>query len=288
MRVSNNKDILNKIMCNKFETMIGSLETNHLKTCATYVYSQKEMPNDTDAKAYLNGQMYCVQEFLMATWLLRSNCINFELCFLIMEDGEGYGVTSNFLSHRYCNTDGKNLEVIFTREELRRIRKIHTNRFGIKEEQLPFPDIQFTKDNSRIGRALTWINAARGSPINSIRVANFCTAFETLFSTTQNEIAHQLSERIAIFLHPEKQERLETYQSLKRAYELRSRIIHGSTTSESVMKNPVVIASQCEDFARKIISKIIENDSIFEMFNKSNDSLSTDLLNMVLTGHSID
>lgn len=283
MRISNNVEIKSRFLTDKFKKIVGSLEFNQLKNCNAYLYSKSETTDEVDFVEYLTGQMYCAQDFLMATWMEKDNCINFELCFLIKESAKGYGVTSNFLNHRYWAAESSSAVTTFSRNELRTIRKIHVERLGVKMEQIPIPDSQFKEDNCRIGRALKWINSARGSLDYSIRVANFCTAFETLFSTTHNEIAHQLSERIAVFLHSDADQRLTTYQSIKRAYELRSRIVHGSTTTQAASKNPAVIALDCDNIARQVVKKIIENDTIFEIFNRSNDQLNSAMLAMVLS-----
>lgn len=284
MLITNNPTPKSKILTPQFKEHVGLLEFSALKNCNAYLYSTIQTDSNINHIDYLTGQMYCAQDFLMASWLEKNNSANFEMCFLVSEDKQQYGVSSNFLSHRYWGIGNAQQETKFTRDELRRVRRIHADRLGIKMEQLPIPDSQFKDDNLRVGRALTWINAARGSHDYSIRVANFCTAFETLFSTTHNEIAHQLSERIAVFLHHNHEDRINAYQSLKRAYELRSRIVHGSTTTQTSTKNPADIASQCESMAREVITKIISNDEIFDVFNKSNDFLGRVMLNMVLAG----
>ena len=130
------------------------------------------------------------------------------------------------------------------------------------------------------------MNAARGNFDFSVRVANFCTALETLFSTSSNEIAHQLSERVSTFLEEELEERLAVYKKVKKAYELRSRIVHGSTTTKKASKNPKDTSIEIESISKRVVLKIIENDAIFEAFNKSDEELGALLLSMVLNGRT--
>lgn len=284
MRISNDPKVKSTFLTDGFQSMVGVLEFKHLNECNVFLYSSEEVPEDTNPLEYLNSKMYCAQDLLMATWLKSDNCINFELCFLITEKGQSFGVTSNFLSHRYHAASGNDEEIKLSRKQLQTIRKIHIERLGIKSDQSPIPDSQFLPDNLRLGRALTWMNAARGNFDFSVRVANFCTALETLFSTSSSEIAHQLSERVSTFLEEKLEERLAVYKKVKKAYELRSRIVHGSTTTKKASKNPKDTSIEIESISKRVVLKIVENDAIFEAFNTSDEELGALLLSMVLNG----
>lgn len=284
MWISNDRGVKSRYLNESLKSVIGTLEYNHLEQCNVFVYSSEQVPTETDPVAYLTAKMYCAQDFLMATWLKSDNCINFELCFLIVETESKFGVTSNFLTHRYQSADGRNEELRITRKKLREIRLLHFERLGVKNNQSPIPDLPFFSENSRIGRALSWMNSARGSLDYSVRVSNFCTALETLFSTSNSEIAHQLSERVSIFLEERSEKRIVIYQKLKKAYELRSRILHGSTTIQKPSKNPRDTANEIEEVSKEVILKIIENDALFEQFNDSNERLGKFLLEMTLEG----
>lgn len=284
IRISNDSNIKSTFLDSNFKSAIGNIEFEHFKNTEVFLYSSEEVSSDTDPVQYLNSKMYSAQDFVMASWLKSDNSINFELCFLISRDKHRYKVTSNFLSHKYHSANGEASEVRFSRRELQVIRKIHVERLGVKANQMPVPDYSFTKDNARLGRALTWMNMARGNSNFSVRVANFCTSLETLFSTSNSEIAHQLSERVAIFLEEIPTERLVLFKKIKKAYELRSRIVHGSTTTKKSVKNPKDIAVDIEEISKRVVLKIIENEKIFNDFNKSDEELSVILLSMVLNG----
>ncbi len=53
------------------------------------------------------------------------------------------------------------------------------------------------------------------------------TVLEALLSTGTAEIAHQISERVAVLIGRSSTERLKIYHSVKKLYDLRSRITHG-------------------------------------------------------------
>ncbi|WP_324691360.1 hypothetical protein U0O11_01965 [Cobetia sp. D5] len=286
IKITNDSNVKSTFVNESLKPMIGAIEYNHLKTTEVFLYSSEKVSSEADPIAYLTSKMYTVQDFLMASWLKSDNSINFELCFLVSKGARNYNVTSNFLSHKYHSADGSDISVRLSRKKLQEIRKIHVERLGIKSSQAPVADAQFSRDNSRLGRALTWMNMARGNFDFSIRVANFCTALETLFSTSNSEIAHQLSERVAIFLEDNPEGRLVVFKKIKKAYDLRSKTIHGSTTTQTPSKNPKDISVDIEEISKRVVFKIIENDKIFEDFNKPDDQLGIILLSMIISGRT--
>jgi hypothetical protein len=55
------------------------------------------------------------------------------------------------------------------------------------------------KSYSRISRATRFIGSARLDRHPAIKVAHYCSALESLFSTDSSELTHKLSERVALF-----------------------------------------------------------------------------------------
>jgi len=55
------------------------------------------------------------------------------------------------------------------------------------------------KGYTRSGRAMQFVVAARRAPDLAFKVANYCSAFETLFTTESTELAHKLAGGMA---HP--------------------------------------------------------------------------------------
>ena len=72
------------------------------------------------------------------------------------------------------------------------------------------------------------------------------TILEALLSTGTAEIAHQVSERVAVLIGHSPKERLEVYRATKKLYDLRSRITHGDLKPKSgpITWNSTVISAK--------------------------------------------
>jgi hypothetical protein len=75
------------------------------------------------------------------------------------------------------------------------------------------------------------IQSARHSKDLGVKLVDYCTAAESLFLSSSGELMHQLSERIASFDEKAGVSRIETYRRFKRAYNFRSRVVHGAAIS---------------------------------------------------------
>ena len=84
------------------------------------------------------------------------------------------------------------------------------------------------------------------------KVANYCTSFEALVSTSSAELAHQVSERVAILIGNDSNDSLEIYSNLKRAYTTRSKLVHGdrlTATRDQFLKESL----NCDGYLRRLI-----------------------------------
>ncbi len=77
------------------------------------------------------------------------------------------------------------------------------------------------------------------------------TILETLLSTGTAEIAHQISERVAVLIGNSSSERLDIYRTTKKLYDLRSRISHGDL---EIKKGPITWNSTIISANRAIVS----------------------------------
>ena len=94
------------------------------------------------------------------------------------------------------------------------------------------------------------------------RIVNHVTFLETLFSTSNTEIAHQLSSRIAWYLAPaDEEDREELFYAVKKIYSARSRVVHGSSFAgkEEEMREQLATV---EDLNRKVFAKILSANHV--------------------------
>jgi len=98
------------------------------------------------------------------------------------------------------------------------------------------------------------------------KLIDFITTFEALFLPEKDELSYRLALRCAYFLGENKKRRAEIFKMIKKAYDVRSRIIHGeSPQSKSIKKilNKLNLHSlgelsmQMEDYLRESIKKFL-------------------------------
>jgi len=122
------------------------------------------------------------------------------------------------------------------------------------------------KGNSRISRALFHITAGRSEPDIPLKITSYCSALETLFSTSQAELSHQLSERVAFFLGTSPEERLALFRKTKKAYGIRSKIVHGDAVKESELETIINFSEFCDNTLRDICRIILSSEENLQVF----------------------
>jgi hypothetical protein len=114
-----------------------------------------------------------------------------------------------------------------------------------------------------------------------MKLVNYCTAVESLFSSSQGELMHQLSERLACFLEKPGGSRIETYKRFKRAYNFRSRITHGAAVATKEFDEVKQLASVCDEFLRRSLRRLLEDEELQRIF-ASGDQLDEFFLTSIL------
>jgi len=122
------------------------------------------------------------------------------------------------------------------------------------------------------------------------------TILETLLSTGTAEIAHQISERVAILIGHSPDERLKVYRKMKELYGLRSRITHGDlelkkgvinwgTTIVSAKTTIVSIPTLTEmaQYATTVLRGVLENTEIMSAMDKKKEERKVSLDEFFLT-----
>ena len=111
-------------------------------------------------------------------------------------------------------------------------------------------------ETGRAGRSIYFLQGARQAAALSVKVANYCTSFEALLSTDTTELSHRLSERLAWLLANSASERLSIFRTVKGAYGIRSRAVHGAHLSKQKIRDELIVAStNCDDLLRRLWSE---------------------------------
>ncbi len=91
------------------------------------------------------------------------------------------------------------------------------------------------------------------------RIVSFVAGLEALFSTHAQEVAHQLSERVASFLEQDPLERVRLFKCAKKVYKTRSKIVHGGHVNPEETDRAECRSSQ---WLRKALLKIVEENHL--------------------------
>lgn len=249
---------------------MGRLEFNGIFGGSVFVFKRAHAINLDAGKIELINFMRNVNAYIHVLWLMRDNSVNFGLGFALCESEEF--IHSNSLSQYYTKSDGQISELELSLDEVEESAGIVGEVFsGAKEQEFPkFTALQ--KSTDRLSASNFHLQTARSNNDLGLKIAQMCTYFECLFSTSTAELSHQLSERIAFFIESEPVERLKTYKQIKKAYSIRSKIVHGDRINKN-LNELVEISSFCDDVARKINEIILPNAELVRILNSPDQSL---------------
>ncbi len=123
------------------------------------------------------------------------------------------------------------------------------------------------------------------------------TLLETLLSSGSEAVTHQISERAAILLTSDKEQRKKIYQEVKDVYNIRSRIAHGNAIPQkgAVTRDSLYIAAnwaivpeneleKLMIISTNLLKKVLSNPKMLKIIQskKDQDRVSKDLTNFFL------
>lgn len=245
--ITNNPDLISDVLSYKsrlaFDTLgIHSIDEFHNKTYYLVDDEFDESLTDYDIKKYgiqiafvLLRQIQQVTDLL---WCIRDNSVYIRDGFLFVYDDkfdDGISFKASLTSiNTLASMNIKN--VMFSKEEIINVANemeiISISEVIEKKKNYAAADQYQYFKNAKIGRkfyAWIYICFARCYSAIPIKLLMYITAMEALVSTSTVELSHQVSERIAVLLGNDKDERIGVYMNVKRAYGFRSRAAHGES-----------------------------------------------------------
>lgn len=289
MRISNSNQQVQKLLdSNLFNGTVGFHSINEFKK-AVYVYVTGDLKQlrsghlkkheDFDFTFYFLRE---VQAFVDDLWLIKDNSIYVRDGFLTLYDDDvEKGVTYKAsLSTVNSTSQSEVKSTTFTNTELElTIKEFQQSPFssidGFNQGgKLPEPGY-FKKDSTRESRADYFIRGARSGSNLASKIVSYCTALECLFTTGNSEVNHKIAERVAVLLSKNPESRKELFSIVKKAYDIRSRIIHGSYIKE---KDEMLIrlSEQLDSILRQILN------SRSEVFSLSDSDMDDYFINKVM------
>jgi hypothetical protein len=260
--ITNDKTTIRGLVPRPYVPIIGILEAKFIEEANAVIWGNIDFDDKAEPLEVLYEQIHQTHGFLQSIWLFLDNSVDTELGFLLYNRGGFPTASSSYMDVHISNARGEISDITLSRHELQGVRKFY--REHIESESFrPHPATKVTRSADRISRALYHLQAARTTRDVAMKVVDFCTAFETLFATSQAELAHQLSELVAWFLEETGAARLQLYRDMKKIYALRSRVTHGSAVAESSFEDLLATSEKCDAYLRRTVRKLFENDELF-------------------------
>jgi len=271
--ITNNKKEKERLFNQATVNAIGYIEYHDILNSELIAYSLGEFPDDEISPIeYLNKYLSMLRVYFFCTWLIKDNSANFDLGFLCYENKRNeFEVSSNFFNYHNYNSDGKSSITEFTKHELLNAAKILFDNTIVGEK------VDTTASERRYGKTSTaghFVQFARVCNDIGLKMTNYCSALETLFSTNNTELSHRLSERISLFIGTNKKERIELYKTLKSSYHIRSKVIHGGSFKNGQIVEMRILIRKMDEICRKVLTSSLsapENENIFDLNNEELD-----------------
>jgi len=255
--ITNQSSAISKYLTPGFEKIAGTMETNFIRHARACVYAVEERPDNTNPQDYLLEKLATVTSFLNSLWLVKDNAVNNNLGFVKYIRKGQERLDSNSHAIKFSTAKGVEVQAKFTRRELWEARQMFREWIGLS--RFVEPGSAATLSTSlRLDRAIYFMTGARSSNDIGLKIANYCSALEALFSSNQSELTHQLSERVAAFLEDKPHQRVELYYLTKKAYSIRSTVVHGGFTSSSKADDFIMASTNLDNVLRRIFVKIFK------------------------------
>ncbi|WHX39759.1 hypothetical protein QNH36_19220 [Mesobacillus sp. AQ2] len=109
------------------------------------------------------------------------------------------------ISSVYSTGEGFQKESVFAKAQILQAREQFNGYYTAGAQKLIDGDKSpstnpFNKELTRIGRSMAFIKIARGESVLPLKIFNYCTALECLFTNDNSEVSHQVAERAALLL----------------------------------------------------------------------------------------
>lgn len=239
----------------------------------TYDISLKDFdPHPNLHKILVISEYYC-----QALWLIKDNAVQLELAHLIYKSKTHKHVHSNYWNTSYSNAIGKRISTKFTEVEIRESKHILKSIMSIvytDDQKVDHKNVVLTNKISRLSRSFIFLKSARTTNDIGTKISLYCSVFESLFSVSNTELRHRLSETISFFLSENFDERMFIYKTIQKAYDIRSSIVHGDGLQKRFLKNNnellFEIAVNTDEILRKCFRKILRNSEYLELFRTGN------------------
>jgi len=272
----------------EFGAGLGSVETTYLLNHASaVVYRLGEVEiGEGGIEACLEKRtiddMLALKRLEMGLWLVKDNACHFDRAWLVARTPRGPATHTNTWAARMTSAEGTYEPVTFSSEELRLARSFKT----------PLPSYlrasdsptMLAKGSLRFQRFLYFLGAARESGDVAMKIAQYCSGLEALVSTSQQELSHQVSERVSALIAPPGPNRISNFKVVKQAYGYRSKAVHGSSFSPAEVNQLRDCSKAIDEIYRWLFSLYFQEDGRFRAAVEGTNENATQFFIELLLG----
>jgi hypothetical protein len=279
VNITNDPEVKKKWLTPEYRTAIGKIEAADLERGSNLVFGEF----DTDElggrppDGFLIAVLSWIDTLLKNAWFIKDHAMQCDAAFLRAEMAEGVSWTKNYLAMFPSFSDGYTYiarEIQMSVDEIKRWGQAEDLVEGyLSEAGSSSTRFMMEKGYTRSGRAMQFVVAARRAPDLAFKIANYCSALETLFTTDSAELAHKLAERVAFFLGERGQNRRDVFATVKSAYNVRSKLVHGDTLKQNQIDVLPALSAECDGALRKILWEIFNSDDLEKIFDVHNDAI---------------
>jgi hypothetical protein len=239
-----------------FELTIGAFDYQDVfKEKTLLAYSALTSVAEGNEHDTSRGFIHELSHFAKIAWLSRDHAIR---------TGNGYLWANGRIFLDYpeglaWKSDGSQDDIELTRIGFRDLRKHHLDDWRpIRPGELIATP---TKERStRLFRALHYVFNAMCSQECIDKIVNYCSALEALFATSHSELVHLLSERTAIAVSRNAEERHAAYHHVRDCYRLRSAYTHGSVLRQKDLDPLPIMSVKLDELVRKCTNRAMDGE----------------------------
>lgn len=224
-----------------------------------------------------------IQAFLDCLWEVEDHSCYVRDGFIYLHntsDPKDGGLYRASLSAIPSTCEGLHIDSTFSREHILEAKGIfekyddYTFQHLTEGGKYPLPN-PLTTELSRTERSMSFVFSARNQSILPLKIFNYCTALECLFTTDNTEVSHKNAERVAALLGTDIDNRMKIYSEVKKAYGVRSKLTHGQPVNNNI--------DELKSLARELdhILRVIFSKNLVE-FDSNNKELERYFLELVL------
>lgn len=283
--IANDDKRIKTLLTPWFVEAAGRMEAQALRDSDAYLYAVSDSTSSSSNHIQLlNEYLAKGQGAVTALWLVKDNAVNLDTGFLMVEQASFLPrVDSSRRTAEFSDSAGGKDTRTFTRPELSEAVSLLSQWLSPMPEDDASPDLDLFTNAPRVQRAFYFLQASRAQDRLPHKIAFYCTCLETLFSTDDQELRHQVAERAARFLGTNSTERQHIYQQVKDAYDIRSSVVHGDVLSKKFRKAETIqhYSVVCDEYLRSSIRKILSEPDLAATFSSTKEKLNTFFKEMI-------